>query len=361
MVESHPAFNSGHSLSVRSTTHKKTQKKLQYKVDKSKVADLLLAPVSKAVAVIDLGSNSIKLLVARLEADGRIDSLLTQTVEKRISSGISKELPQLSSEAMSVAVETVTELLELADNFNPAQTSIVATSAVRDALNGSDLIDAIEEATGITMRVLSGTEEATYIGKGLACDPRLAGTTDFFQVDLGGGSLELIHFKDSQIDQALSLRLGAVRISERFIPNKEKPISRNIETAISAFVSVELTQSAFSFDPAAIPLIATGGAFAVSRAVLADKAGRSIDEYEASIRYPELEALKSQLCAMSLEERKQVPDLPASRADITPTALITILALMRHAKREAFTHSFYNLRYGIAAEMLNPEATNSMS
>ena len=76
--------------------------------------------MSEAVAVIDMGSNSIKLLVARLEADGRIESLLTETVEKRISGGISKELPQLSPDAMRMAVETVSELVELANNFNPA-------------------------------------------------------------------------------------------------------------------------------------------------------------------------------------------------------------------------------------------------
>ena len=317
--------------------------------------------MSEAVAVIDMGSNSIKLLVARLEADGRIESLLTETVEKRISGGISKELPQLSPDAMRMAVETVSELVELANNFNPAQTAIVATSAVRDALNGAELIDAIKDATGITMRVLSGTEEASYIGKGLACDPSLTRTTNFFQVDLGGGSLELIHFEDSKINQAISLRLGAVRISERFIPDLEKPISLNVETAIGAFVSAELTQSGFSFRPAAIPLIATGGAFVTSRAVLAAKAGRSIDEYEPSIRFAELEALKSELCAMPLDERMEVPHLPASRADIIPTALITILALLRHANREASIHSFYNLRYGIAAEMLKPKTSSGSS
>lgn len=310
--------------------------------------------MSKPVAVIDLGSNSIKLLVARLEADGSIESLFSETVEKRISDGISQELPSLSKEAMDMAVETVVELIKLARNFNPSEIAIVATSAVRDAINGMDLIDAIYEVTGIHMRVLSGTEEATYIGLGLACDPSLAKTKDFFQIDLGGGSLELIHFKDSKIDQALSLRLGAVRISERFIPERDKPITPNIETAISAYVTAELTQSGFLFSPMSIPLIATGGAFAVSRAVLAAKAGREIEEYEANIRYSELETLKIELCEMSQRERMEVPHLPASRADIIPTALITILALLRHADREALIHSFYNLRYGIAAEMLNP-------
>ncbi|MFO8026542.1 MAG: hypothetical protein R6U56_02630, partial [Opitutales bacterium] len=65
-----------------------------------------------------------------------------------------------------------------------------------------------------------------------------------------------------------------------------------------------------------------------------------------------LQTLKKRLCQMPLHERMSVPHLPASRADIIPTALITILALLHHAGRMSLTHSFYNLRYGVAAELL---------
>ncbi len=308
--------------------------------------------MSGPVAVIDVGSNSIKLLVAQSSADGRLETLFTETMETRISAGISKELPLLSKEAMHKGMATIIALLRQAREFQPERSAIVATSAVRDAINGMDFIDAVEEATGIQMRVLTGTEEATYIGKGLACDPELANTSDFIQMDLGGGSLELIRFKEAQIEQAISLRLGAVRMSERFIADREAPLSRHEETAIRAFVAAELTQSEFPFEPRSIPLIATGGAFVVSRAVLAAAAGQSIEEYDAELRYAELDRLKVQLCDLPLHERMAVPHLPAARADIIATALITILAVLRQAGREQVRHSFYNLRYGIAAELL---------
>ena len=305
-----------------------------------------------AVAVIDVGSNSIKLLVAALREDGSIQTKFSETVETRISEGISHELPVLTKAAMTSGVETIIELLRQAREFKPDRIAIVATSAVRDAMNGMDFIDAVEEATGIEMRVLSGIEEATYIGRGLACDPAIEGKRDFIQMDIGGGSLELIRLRDAQIDEAISLRLGAVRISERFIGDAQAPVTNHAEIAIRAYITAELTQSRFSFTPDTLPLIATGGAFVVSRAVLAAQAGVDIEDHSATLCYDDLEALKSRLCGLSLHERLAVPHLPASRADIIPTALITILALLQHAGRQEITHSFYNLRYGIAAELL---------
>lgn len=308
--------------------------------------------MSHPVAVIDVGSNSIKLLVARRRDDGSLQTEFIETIETRISEGISRELPFLKKEAMTRGISTIVELLRLAREYKPSDIAIVATSAVRDAINGMDFIDAVEATTGIEIRVLSGTEEAVYIGKGLSCDPSVTDTPDFIQMDIGGGSLELIRIRSSQIEQAISLRLGAVRISERFIADMQGPISRHEETAIRAFVCAELTQSRFSFSPKHLPLIATGGAFAVSRAVLAAQAGSPIDQLAPTLEYADLEALKTKLCGLSLHDRLAVPHLPAARADIIPAALIIILALLDHAGRRQLTHSFYNLRYGIAAELL---------
>ncbi len=308
--------------------------------------------MSSPVAVIDVGSNSIKLLVANRREDGSLNTEFVETIETRISAGISRELPFLEKEAMQRGIETIVELLRLARKYKPREIAIVATSAVRDAINGLDFIDAVEATTGVEIRVLSGTEEATYIGKGLRCDPAVADASNFIQMDIGGGSLELIRIRATEIAQAISLRLGAVRISERFIADVSGPISRHEETAIRAFVTAELTQSKFAFTPVSLPLIVTGGAFAVSRAVLAAQAGCTLDDFNPTLLYADLEALKSRLCALTLHERLAVPHLPASRADIIPAALIIILAVLKHAGRLKITHSHYNLRYGIAAELL---------
>jgi exopolyphosphatase/guanosine-5'-triphosphate,3'-diphosphate pyrophosphatase len=311
-------------------------------------------PNRETVAVIDVGSNSIKLLVARKGAvPGNIDRIFAETIETRISAGISHELPSLTKQAMQAGCETIAELVHLAQGYHPKEIRIVATSAVRDAINGMDFIAMVNDATGIEIQVLSGTKEATYIGQGLACDPQIAGRNRFIQMDIGGGSLELIRFHHGQIEQALSLQLGAVRLTERFIEDRDIPITAETAALIRAHVQESLHQSAFAFPPTTDSFIVTGGAFTVTRAILAAREDKTIEQRSPVLMRSEITQLKSELMALPLHERMATPHLPATRADIVPTALITIEAVLQRAAREAVTHSFYNLRYGIAAEQLN--------
>jgi exopolyphosphatase/guanosine-5'-triphosphate,3'-diphosphate pyrophosphatase len=306
------------------------------------------------IAVIDVGSNSIKLLVARAGTGPKsLETLFSETIETRISAGISRELPSLSDEAIVAGTTTIAELQRVALTYQPAQIAIVATSAVRDAINGADFVQSVSEATGLQIRILSGSEEATYIGQGLRCDPAIAGMTSFIQTDIGGGSLELIRFEDGQIAQAISLELGAVRLTERFIEDRDAPLSAEAEAAIRAHVTEKLTASGFNFSPSELPLIATGGAYTVSRAVLAAQSDSDMEHSSPHLKRATLDALKQRLAPLPLHERLAIPHLPAARADIIPTALITIDALLEYADRTSLTHSLYNLRYGIAANLLN--------
>lgn len=307
----------------------------------------------ETVAVIDVGSNSIKLLIARAgAAPKRLETLFSETIETRISEGISRKLPSLTDNAIILGTQTIAELHRMAQSYQPTKTTIVATSAVRDAINGDDFAKSVFDRTGLRIRILSGQEEATYSGQGLSCDPAIVGMTSFIQTDIGGGSLELIRFKDGQIEQALSLQLGAVRLTERFIEDKEAPLTDEAEAAIRAHVREQLEASQFNFQPETLPLIATGGAYTVSRAVLAAAAGGDMDHSSPHLERSTLDQLKKKLAPLTLHERLSTPHLPAARADIIPTALITIDALLEYAGRTSLTHSFYNLRYGIAADLL---------
>ena len=308
------------------------------------------------VAVIDVGSNSIKLLVARAGAKpNSLETLFSKTIETRISEGISRQLPRLNEEAITAGTATIAELHSMAQNYQPDHTAIVATSAVRDAINGDDFVQSVAAATDLQIRTLTGTEEASYIGQGLSCDPAIAGMTRFIQTDMGGGSLELIRFEAGQIQEAISLQLGAVRLTERFIDDKEAPVSLKSEAAIRAYATEQLMRSGFKFSPPELPLIATGGAYTVSRAVLGAETGSEIEHSSPHLERSALKHLKDQLAPLPLQERLRIPHLPAARADILPTALIIIDALLEVASRSSLTHSHYNLRYGVAASLLKPQ------
>ena len=311
-------------------------------------------PSSETVAVIDLGSNSIKLLVARRGTmPSSVETIFAETIETRISTGISQALPSLTKAAMTAGCRTITELVRLAQGYQPNMLRIVATSAVRDATNATQFIELVNEATGLEIQILSGTEEATYIGKGLRCDPQIAGIHHFIQMDLGGGSLELIRFAHGQIEQALSLQLGAVRLTEQFIADRDAALSTETAARITAHVYETLQASGFNFGPNAAPLIVTGGALTVTRAVLAAQNKQTIEARSPVLHKQEITGLKAALIALPLHQRMALPQLPAARADIIPAALITIDSVLEHAERDRVTHSFYNLRYGIAAELLS--------
>jgi exopolyphosphatase/guanosine-5'-triphosphate,3'-diphosphate pyrophosphatase len=264
-------------------------------------------------------------------------------------------LPCLKEEVIAAGTATIAELLSMAQDYQPDHTAIVATSAVRDAINGDDFVQAVEAVTDIQIRTLSGTEEAKYIGQGLSCDPAVAGMTSFIQTDIGGGSLELIRFEAGQIEQAISLQLGAVRLTERFIENIDAALSFKIEASIHTYVTEQLMNSGFDFSPAELPLIATGGAYSVSRALLVAEAGGGIENSSPHLERSSLNQLKKKLAPLPLKERLIIPQLPAARADIMPTALIIIDALLEVSKHSSITHSFYNLRYGVAANLLKQQ------
>tara|TARA_B100000989_G_scaffold114095_1_gene83792 strand:- start:140 stop:1093 length:954 start_codon:yes stop_codon:yes gene_type:complete len=308
------------------------------------------------VAVIDVGSNSIKLLVARAGATSNsLETLCSETIETRISGGISSKLPSLNEDAITAGSATIAKLQKMAQNYQPDHTVIVATSAVRDAINSDDFIQNVAEATGLQIRTLSGTEEAKYIGQGITCDPAIGGMTSFIQTDIGGGSLELIRFDAGQIQQAISLQLGAVRLTERFIEDADAPLTLKIEASIRRYVTEQLMSSDFDFSPAELPLIGTGGAYTVSRAMLVVDTDSKIEHSSPHLERSTLSHLKNKLAPLPLKERLSIPHLPAARADIMPTALITIDALLEVANRSKLTHSFYNLPYGVAANLLKQQ------
>lgn len=305
------------------------------------------------VAVIDIGSNSIKTLVAAKAPDGTLTSVHVQAVDARISTGISQAQPQLTEEGIARGVEAVRTLLTETAQFSPEKIVVVATSAVRDASNGEVLRAEIHRQTGQEVRVLSGDEEANLIGRGLTCDPALRHLKDFYIFDLGGGSLECLTFRERKIEQAASLQLGCVRLTEKFIADTNKTLGRTSRYRVMQHVHDELVRGAFKFAlPPESAAVATGGTVTTVRAIFGAKDGKTVEETDAFIPLTQLRLLLTRLARMTLAERQQVPGLPAARADIFPTALATLIVLADVAAVTGFHHSLYNLRYGLAAEAL---------
>lgn len=303
------------------------------------------------VAVIDIGSNSIKILVAARSADGRLVAKKLRTIEARISAGLSAAQPRLGAEGMTRGVAAVAELALDAQAFSPERTIVVATSAVRDAANGAEFCAKVQEKTGLAVRILSGEEEANLIGRGLLCDAQLAGEQDFYVFDLGGGSLECLAFQHRKVAQAESMPLGCVRLTEKLVPDAAAPFPAEAQAAIAALVRKTFAEARFSLALHAAA-VGTGGTLTTVRAILAAKDGKVLDAVPPALTTAQLREMLQGVGSLALADRKKIPGLPPGRADVFPAALATLIAVADLGGFEAYRHSVYNLRWGLAAEAL---------
>ena len=306
-----------------------------------------------AVAVIDIGSNSIKLLLATRSPAGELAVLHTRSIDARISAGISRDRPSLSEQGMASALSAVRLLAADAAAQGATDLRIVATSAVRDASNGHEFRERVHAAAGTAPRILSGEEEAALIGRGLLCDPALRDLRNFTVCDLGGGSLECIGFAERAIRGKVSLPLGCVRLTERFVPDPTAPVPSTALAAVAAHTREGLIASAFDFTATrGAILVGTGGTISTARAILGRRSGRKFEASNPLVTLDALRTLLGDVAALHLADRQAIPGLAAARADVFPAALATIVVLLEHAGANAVHHSVCNLRYGLAAEAL---------
>lgn len=301
-------------------------------------------------SVIDIGSNTIKFLVAKGPGLTVLDECSDDT---RIGTGMgtANEI-RLQPHAIEAAVACVKRLHERAAKFNPTKQVVVATSAVRDAVNREEFTTKVREAIGLDIRILTGDEEAQYVGTGVSRDPNIDARKPFYLMDLGGGSLEILEFGGGLVRQKVSLPLGAVRLKEKLVRDAAAPMSLGEAAEISEYITETIDASGFVFrTPGAI--VGTGGGLTHARMIIGHAKGRDgRKDSPAIMTLPELRELTRKVCAMQLEERCALHRLPPARADIMPVALIVITTVMELATTNSIIHSFYNLRYGMATELL---------
>jgi len=301
-------------------------------------------------AVIDIGSNTIKVLVAKRDSeDASLQVLKTKTIEARISAGISHSHPELSSDAMIRGLAAIKDLLNEAASYSPNFIILVATSAVRDALNGPLFCDTVLKETGHSVRILTGEEEANGIGRGLLCDPHLKSENNFMVFDLGGGSLECLNFTERKIVQKISLPLGCVRLTERFV--SDVTLAFKAADKIKAHIKETVEKSGFKFNTKGLA-IGTGGTLTTARHIIAIQTGQTLETCSPTLTLHALKALHRTMSGLALKDRLNTLGLPKGRADVFPAALETLISLAELGDFESYHHSMYNLRWGLASEAL---------
>lgn len=297
-------------------------------------------------AVIDLGSNSFKLLVAR---SAHVDCVFEAYEDVRLLE--KRDAGIISAEKFSQGIDAVKRLLDKAQKYEPTAIAIVGTSVFRTAANAREFAEAISEATGTPLRVLSGEEEAEGIAAGVLTDSLVRDLPRVPAIfDLGGGSLEFIGRGGNDVR---SWPLGAVRVMDEFVrepkaalqPEIIRKIRRHVRECPASELSVNISRET--------PIVFCGGVLALAHHILARKSGIESALFPRKIPISSLEKLLADSAKKTVAERVAFDGVPATRADIFPVALAIVLEVADVCGVGELIFSPRNLRYGIAAKLLN--------
>jgi len=188
------------------------------------------------VAAFDIGSNSIKMTVARRSADGSITEVTSQARTTRLGAGI-ESTGELSRESIAASLEAIAELMALARRFGATRFVGVATEATRIASNGKDFLDRVQNDLGLEIATISGDEEANLTFLGLPEALRSHGT--LLAADIGGASTELISASDGEVLHAISYPFGSGRYTDRYV-SADPPAPEELEAIQQATVQAVL-------------------------------------------------------------------------------------------------------------------------
>lgn len=317
-------------------------------------------------AVIDVGTNSVKLLVA--DVFGReVRPVWEESKQTRLGRGF-YETRQLQPEPLTKTARAVARFVAAAREQQAVSIRIIATSAARDALNASELIAALEQSSGLKVEIISGEQEAIWAFEGVTTEVELA-REPLLIMDVGGGSTEFILGRGRQPFFQESFPIGTVRLLEKF-PQSDPPAPAEFFACrdwLRNFLSVNVLpklrpviDSHFSeeFSRGAIQLVGTGGTTSILARIEAGMTDFDRARIEAtSFSRERVQAQVERLWNLPLAERKQIVGLPPKRADVILTgALIfqTVLEQFGFAKLQVSTRG---LRF--AAVMSDPGAAIS--
>ncbi|MEA2400433.1 MAG: exopolyphosphatase / guanosine-5-triphosphate,3-diphosphate pyrophosphatase [Thermoleophilaceae bacterium] len=278
------------------------------------------------VAVVDIGTNSTRLLVAEVE-DGRVTELERRTTVTRLGEGL-EATGRLSKAAVARVSDALADYSEAIDRLGADRVVAVATSAMRDAENGPEFRDEILRRFGIEARTISGDEEArlTFLGATAGRDPG----AETLVIDIGGGSTEyVIGHPGADPDFHVSTRMGSVRHTERHLRSDPPTESELAALAEDARSIVE------SDVPADVRERVDAGIAVAGTATSLAAIDQQLDPYDPDevhgYRLPRgsCERLVAQLAALTVEERRQVTGLHPDRAPTIVAGAVILLESIR--------------------------------
>jgi exopolyphosphatase/guanosine-5'-triphosphate,3'-diphosphate pyrophosphatase len=304
-------------------------------------------------AVIDVGTNSIKLLVADVRGHD-VQPVHEESRQTRLGKGF-YQTHRLQPETIAHTAEAVWEFAEIAREKSADSIRIIATSAARDAMNPMDLTGSIFRASGLKTEIISGAREAEWAFRGVTTDPELA-RQPLLLLDVGGGSTEFILGHGEEKSFAHSFPLGTVRLMEKF-PHSNPPKKSEFNAChdwLKHFLHAEVRPQiapALKNESGEIRLVGTGGTTSILARIenKLDRFDRRKIE-QTVLGFDRIVAHRKKLWRLPLEERKEIPGLPKLRADVILTGVLIYEIVMEEFGFKQLRVSTRGLRFAAVME-----------
>jgi exopolyphosphatase / guanosine-5'-triphosphate,3'-diphosphate pyrophosphatase len=298
---------------------------------------------------VDLGFNSVKLVNYNVDSDNSFKREEQFSVKARLGEGLSKHY-SLSERAI---VRTIAALKKFREVINLRKIRIIlpiATSAVRESSNQHQFLRLVQKETGFRFRVLTEEEEALYSYIGAS---RAIWLPDALFFDLGGGSLEMVSTKDYKVKKIISLPLGALRLSERFVSESNGILSKRDVLSLEREINYSLPSSSDLKISNGVSLVGIGGSV------------RAIARYHQKItKYPlpeihnyimdsfSLQSIRKNLCKLGYNKIANIDAIGKKRAHTITAASFVVDMLMQKLEIEKIIVSIHGLREGYLSEYL---------
>jgi exopolyphosphatase / guanosine-5'-triphosphate,3'-diphosphate pyrophosphatase len=300
-------------------------------------------------AFIDVGTNTILCLIAEIRDTGRFRILADLAEIARLGQGVDRT-HRISVDGEERSLAVLRRYRDRCDNLGVEEIIAVGTSALRDAVNSAMVRDRIRSELSIDIRVISGAEEAAYsflaVQRGLSLMEK-----EILVCDIGGGSTELIWGNDGGVQHALSIDLGSVRLTERFLHGD--PVKPEEVAEMNSIIDRELTclpkpDRSTSAVPTLVGIAAT---FTTLVAMEIELARYSHSEVHGSVLT--LGAVRRQfhrLQSGTIAERRHIIGLEPQRADVIFAGASLVERIMAHFDAESVIVSDQGVRYGLLHE-----------
>lgn len=301
------------------------------------------------LAVVDLGSNSTRMVVEEQQADGTFVELRRRKIDTRLAEGMAQNHGALTQSAMQRVEDALREFELDYQSFPNVEVIGIATAAVREATNQQEFLDRVYQAVGVEVRVLTGDQEAYYDYLG-ACSA--LNLPDAWLLDTGGASVELVGIEDRMATSFVSLPFGAVNLAERFHLNGEEVIDERQLAEAQEYVRSQYEDLPWLDESVDLPIILLGGANRSLARMDGQQKGlpEQVELHGYTMTADAIFQRFHTMAAMTRAERAELLGAEANRADIIIAGMLPLveLIIMTGAREVIFSSS--GVREGILQE-----------